>query len=598
VNRPEPDIAARDLLNRRFGLHSIRFRLPLLILALLTAVGAAFAWMAYREVEQALRANGLERAAAAATQVAQLLTQSVHARTAETRRIAGNVEVREIVRSGRLPPQGAVPAALGDVLSRSAHTRIRLHDASGRPIGVVARVGGTTTLSAPDPGEPAAAPSEGVKPLKLQGNDVIYTITAPIAGDADGTTVGYVSMERPLRSSAGAGMIERLIGSNAVIRLGNAAGDLWTDLETPQQGPPQPLSGSSARYERDGEMRLAASASIPGTPWVVWADLAESVTLAPARVLTSRMVPITSLITLLGALAVYIVCARVTRPLEQLADAAEAVAEGEYSRRVAIIRRDEIGRLGAAFNVMAARVAESHDALEARVRARTQELEAFSYSVSHDLRAPLRHIAGFASLLQKSGGAYLTEQDRRYVGTIVDAARRMSHLVDDLLGFSRMARAEMHRATVDVDALVAEVVSEQAGDTGGRQVDWVLTPLPPVRGDRAMLKVALTNLVSNAVKYTATRERARIEIGAMPSTNGERVLFVRDNGVGFDMQYADKLFGVFQRLHSADEFEGTGIGLASVQRIVQRHEGRTWAEGSIDHGATFYVALPAGGASA
>jgi len=140
---------------------------------------------------------------------------------------------------------------------------------------------------------------------------------------------------------------------------------------------------------------------------------------------------------------------------------------------------------------------------------------------------------------------------------------------------------------------VRDAVAEQSRDLAGRDVDWVLDPLPRLPGDRALLTVAITNLISNAVKYTSTRPRARIEVGALPATNGERVLFVRDNGVGFDMQYSDKLFGVFQRLHSAEEFEGTGIGLANVRRIVHRHGGRTWAEGALDRGATFYVALPA-----
>jgi light-regulated signal transduction histidine kinase (bacteriophytochrome) len=169
----------------------------------------------------------------------------------------------------------------------------------------------------------------------------------------------------------------------------------------------------------------------------------------------------------------------------------------------------------------------------------------------------------------------------------------MGRLLDDLLAYSRMGRAEMLCHDVNLTDIVNEVVAEAGADTAGRTIQWHTRPLPLVRGDRNMLRAAFINLVGNAVKYTSTRQVAEIEIGSQPATNGDRVVYVRDNGVGFDMAYADKLFGVFQRLHGPDEFEGTGIGLANVRRIVQRHGGKTWAEGSVDHGATFFISLPA-----
>ena len=221
-----------------------------------------------------------------------------------------------------------------------------------------------------------------------------------------------------------------------------------------------------------------------------------------------------------------------------------------------------------------------------------QELEAFSYSVSHDLRSPLRHIAGFAQLLEKNASASLDEKSRRFLTTIVDAARRMGGLIDDLLVFSRMGRSEMRMTRVALSPLVKEIRAELAGEAAGRDVVWSVNGLPEVQGDPSLLRQVLMNLMSNALKYSSTREKAEIEIGWRPGPDGETVVFVRDNGVGFDMKYADKLFGVFQRLHRAEEFEGTGIGLANVRRIVQRHGGRTWAEGAVDRGATFYFSLP------
>jgi light-regulated signal transduction histidine kinase (bacteriophytochrome) len=238
-----------------------------------------------------------------------------------------------------------------------------------------------------------------------------------------------------------------------------------------------------------------------------------------------------------------------------------------------------------------ARDVTEHKAAVSQLQALTAELEAFSYSVSHDLRAPLRHVMGFASLLQQSAAPALDDQGRRYVRTIAEAAARMGRLIDDLLVFSRMGRAEFLRGRVDLGALVEEARRELAAAHKERRIEWRIHQLPAVSGDAAMLRLVLTNLMSNAVKYTGTRSVAEIEIGAN-ATPEETVLFVRDNGVGFDMQYAHKLFGVFQRLHRTEEFEGTGIGLANVRRIVHRHGGRVWAEGAVGAGATFFIALP------
>ncbi|WP_109514600.1 ATP-binding protein [Pseudomonas ovata] len=220
-----------------------------------------------------------------------------------------------------------------------------------------------------------------------------------------------------------------------------------------------------------------------------------------------------------------------------------------------------------------------------------KELEAFSYSVSHDLRAPLRHIAGYTELLSEIEGSALSERGLRFLKHIEDAARFAGTLVDNLLNFSQMGRSALHMSDVDLNALVESIRLDLKPDYEGRDIVWEVAALPKVIADPAFINLALQNLIANAIKYTRDRTPARIEIGA-DKTRDETVVYIRDNGVGFDMAYANKLFGVFQRLHRMEDFEGTGIGLASVRRIIERHDGRVWAEGQIDQGATFYFALP------
>ena len=220
-----------------------------------------------------------------------------------------------------------------------------------------------------------------------------------------------------------------------------------------------------------------------------------------------------------------------------------------------------------------------------------QELEAFSYSVSHDLRAPLRHIHGYVEMLQRATEGQLSDKAKRYLTTITDASVEMAQLIDDLLAFARLGRAEIRGMTVQLGPLVQDVIRGLEMATKGRPIVWQIAALPPVVGDASLLKQVLTNLVGNAVKYSRMRDPATIAIGYAGEETGRVVLFVRDNGVGFDMQYAHKLFGVFQRLHRPEEFEGTGIGLATVRRIVTRHGGRVWAESTMNEGATFYFTL-------
>jgi light-regulated signal transduction histidine kinase (bacteriophytochrome) len=229
--------------------------------------------------------------------------------------------------------------------------------------------------------------------------------------------------------------------------------------------------------------------------------------------------------------------------------------------------------------------------IEDALQTTNAELESFSYSVSHDLRAPLRAIHGFSRILLEDHHAKLDPEAQRLLGVIDQNTRRMGQLIDDLLAFSRLGRKELETRQVDMRELARGVADEVRRLEGERPLDITVAPLPPAQGDRALLRQVVSNLVQNAAKFTRGRGDARIEVGFQGNGN-QTVYYVKDNGAGFDSRYADKLFGVFQRLHRSEEFEGTGVGLAIVKRIVQRHGGRVWAEGKADEGATFYFTLP------
>lgn len=293
---------------------------------------------------------------------------------------------------------------------------------------------------------------------------------------------------------------------------------------------------------------------------------------------------------------------RVSRPILALAETARAVSlRRDYTARAHKYGDDELGLLTDAFNHMLAQIGEQNAQLEARVRERTaeleaanDELEAFCSSAAHDLRTPLRAITGFAELVLGHRAEALPPDVRRHLELIRAGSIEMSQLVYDLLSFSRLGRAEMARKPVEVERLCHEVLKDFEGELRDRRVEFQLAPLPGVFADPALLRVVFVNLLSNALKYSRGRAPAVVAVGVR-ADGGEAgpVFFVRDNGVGFDMKDAGRLFGVFQRLHHAHEFEGTGVGLATVRRIVERHGGRIWAEAAPEAGATFYFTLPA-----
>jgi signal transduction histidine kinase len=315
------------------------------------------------------------------------------------------------------------------------------------------------------------------------------------------------------------------------------------------------------------------------------------------------------LVLLLCLGAAYVISARlqalISKPILDLAAAARHVsAQKDYTVRVSRSGNDELGTLADGFNEMLAQVQardvaleESRKDLETRVEQRTaqlqaanRELEAFAYSVSHDLRAPLRAIEGFSHILLTKYGGVVDETGQDYLRRVRAASQRMGELIEDLLSLSRVSRSELKREDVNLSDLARTVAAELSQRSPGRSVQFVIAPHVVTHADPHLLRVVLENLLGNAWKFTSKRDQACIEFGA-ETRDGKLVCFVRDNGAGFDMAFADRLFGAFQRLHSTAEFPGNGIGLASVKRIIHRHGGQVWAEGAVDQGATFYFSL-------
>jgi len=305
-----------------------------------------------------------------------------------------------------------------------------------------------------------------------------------------------------------------------------------------------------------------------------------------------------------------VVARSISKPLDELTKGAEIIGTGDLEHKVEVKSKDELGQLAAAFNKMTAslkKITASRDELDREVTMRkrvekeivkanvelaavNKELEAFAYSVSHDLRAPLRSIDGFSQALLEDYPDKLDEQGKGYLQRVRSATQRMGVLIDDLLSLSRVTRSEMRYETVELSALAQSITEDLQETQPERQVDFVIAPGLTTSGDSLLLQQLMENLLGNAWKFTGHRPQARIEFGAT-QVDGKETFFVRDDGVGFDMTYADKLFGVFQRLHSQDDFPGTGVGLATVQRIAHRHGGQVWAEGKVEEGATFYFTL-------
>lgn len=587
---------------------SIAIKLPVAAGALLLLVVGAQTVGAYGEVRRSAVAVAGQRLEQVTEELAGRLETSAEQRFVAVRAAA---DEPAIVGYLRVPGPGTATAASATIEdyagSHSSLRTVELWDATGERVLVAGRdlPPLAPAVSRALIGSIADGPAAGMGPFHVVSDTVMFPVIAPVSGE--GSVVGYLVERRAQASSPeSVRQLTELIGADARMLFGSEGSDVWTDLSTGVPGPGAPLaagvSGAApVRYTGPtGEAVFARAARVASTPWLVVVELPASPVLAPARRFLGRALLASLVLTGLGMAAAWGLSRRLTRPLEQLTAAAESLAAGlpAAAVEVDVDRADELGRLATSFNAMAAQVEQSRRELEDRVAERTaaleaanRELEAFSYSVSHDLRAPLRAIDGFSRILLTDHAAELSPDARGVLDVIVRNSKQMGRLIDDLLTFSRISRQQLTWFSVDMTALAEAVAEEARSAEPERRIEIAIERLPAAHGERALLQQVLANVIQNAVKFTRTRDPARIEVGHRDE-GGEVVYYVKDNGVGFDMRYVDKLFGVFERLHRAEDFEGTGVGLAIVQRIVHRHGGRVWAEAEEDRGATFHFTIP------
>lgn len=602
----QPSARQRGLRTRQTGFHfrnlPISYRLPLLMGTLLIGMSVVSIWAAYSGVRTSALEVGRERLQTLTQQLSSQSQQTLPTTLNRTATVAGDEAVRRFLATPSTDTRTDAIAILNQFYGPQdqASVQVELWDSKHKLALIV------PNTSAPQVADPQTEfklcrrdPFKAAGSIQIINNSIVYPIVAAVK-DGAGNELGCLIRWRRVSPNANARkQIGDLLGSHAALYYGNLEGDVWTDLDKPVPKPPGGLESTLqlTRYQRDGNWVMAMGRPIVGTPWFLVVEIPEGPLLSRAHAFLRRSIFIGVVLLAIGLTGAFVFSRSITRPLHLLTKTASAIRAGDYSQTVKIDRLDELGTLAKAFNAALAAIRDAQEQLEQRVADRTaqleaanKELEAFSYSVSHDLRAPLRHINGFSQALLEDNFDQLDDTGKNYLQEVRHASQEMGQLIDDVLQLARVTRSEMRREDVNLTELARSVIADLEKGNGHRPVNVNVEDGLSAQGDKRLLRIVLVNLLGNAWKFTSQQESAEISFGRQ-KLDGETVYFVRDNGAGFDMAYVGKLFGAFQRLHSGEQFEGTGIGLATVQRIVRRHGGHVRAEGKVDQGATFYFTL-------
>lgn len=584
-----------------FAYLSIRQRLPILMCILLGCVIGLFSYMSYVRMKKASVQTAEDRLITLTGQLSGMFQQSAQPFSASTLSIATQKEIRNFLLDSTLPANRSdAQTALEKIKSDSLTPLTQLYNKQ-KQVVLTYQNPGVKLDGRIDPlfrnmSLPSSPYVGNILPL---GDSMYYPVVAAVKDNEQ--VIGYVVRWRWLYATPKAiEYFSQLIGTNAGLYFGNTDFGFWTDLVKPIPAPSaKPIViGKPMHYTRNDRTVLAAIQSVPGTNWLILVEFAEAPVIAGAQSFLYGMLGIGLALLLVGILVTWLVGRNISRPLHHLMEATTAIAAGKQAALINVKRRDEIGKLAQAFNSMAFQVQSAQQDLEKKVVQRTaqleaanKELEAFSYSVSHDLRAPLRAVSGYARILEEDYGGKLDHEANRVIGNIMSNAKMMGQLIDDLIEFSRMGKKEISPQSIDMDGLAHTCLTELLQTENPQAFEAHIDKLPASPGDQSMLKQVWLNLISNAIKYSSKQKTPKVEIG-YKGDESMNIYYIRDNGVGFNMDYAHKLFGVFQRLHSQEEFEGTGVGLALTKRIIHKHHGEIWAEAATGSGATFYFSLP------
>lgn len=587
------------------GRLSIQQRLPLLICLLLLVSVVVYGFANYYSLRKATLIIADDRLGTISNELNIALSQSAQGIAASLGVAASQRSVIDCLKSGGKGFHNEVVSILDNQHHDSTYVWTELLDDHQVPVLHSNKSTLQISISAKDAlSSVKVAPGLPVAGKIYSTNGSVYVpIIAAVADKQQ--IIGYIILWKLFVSTPKAvAQFSKLVGIGTDFYIGNTDGSLWTDLIKPIPNIPFKINNVSEliKYTRsDGTPMIAKAQLISNTKWFIVVAFSQQSVLSEVDSFVNWLVLIGVVIIAGGILAAWLMSRTIIKPLNQLIITANAISEGNYSTTIPIdmYQNDEVGQLANAFNIMIGQVSRSHYELESKVEERTaqlanvnKELEAFSYSVSHDLRTPLRAINGYSIMLKEDYDAELDSEGKRIVRNIISNAKMMGQLIDDLLSFSRMGKKDLVRAKIDMQELTETVVRELLQhEPAPDKYQINVGPLPPISADQVMIKQALINLVGNAIKYSSKKEEPVIEIGAREEQK-KTIYYIKDNGAGFDMAYSGKLFGVFQRLHSQEEFEGTGVGLALAKRIIEKHKGEIWAEGKENAGATFYFSLP------